>query len=202
HTVDPKFHVSNCEALQQMKRKSRFERYVVAVRPDGTFRLNLIDGKRKTEELRKLAVCQNCMDKLRFDGFVMGLPRPDRIRLVQSFTLDRFFEKFSKTLLTDIPQFNSDEAPLNDYAQGFSTKSNFVRAAANWTCQNPKCRAWLGGAHHRRFLHVHHVNGMKCDDESQNHRVLCIACHAEQPSHGHMKRLPEYKQFLAIRATL
>jgi hypothetical protein len=26
--------------------------------------------------------------------------------------------------------------------------------------------------------------------------VLCIRHHAEQPMHGHMKRLPDYQEFL------
>ena len=124
------------------------------------------------------------------------------MRLVSSFTLDRFFDKFPRNLHTIKPEHDSDSAPLNDYAQDFSAKSNAVRAAANWTCQNRHCAVRLGRQEHRKFLHVHHLNGLKSDDASHNLRVLCIGCHANEPSHGHMKGTPDYKTFMAMRATL
>lgn len=34
------------------------------------------------------------------------------------------------------------------------------------------------------------------DDSAENLRVLCIRCHSEQPNHGHMRSLPQYKAFL------
>ena len=201
-SIDPKFHIANCETLKEMKRRARAARYVVAARLDGTFRLNIIDGNKKTETLRKLAVCQNCMAMLEFDGFQMRLPRPSRYRLVNAFTLDRFFEQFPRSLHEIRPEHDSDTAPLNDYAQDFSAKSNILRAAANWRCQNAECGVHLWKPEHRRFLHVHHINGVKWDDTSHNHKVLCIGCHANEPSHGHMKGLPEYKSFMAIRNQL
>lgn len=200
--IDPKFHVTNCETLKEMKRQARAARYVVAARLDGTFRLNIIDGNRKTETLRKLAVCQNCMGMLSFDGFQMTLPRSSRYRLVNSFTLDRFFERYPRSLHVITPEHDSDNAPLNDYAQDFSDRSNALRAAANWTCQNSGCRVRLVKLEHRRYLHVHHINGVKSDDAAHNHKVLCIGCHANEPSHGHMKGLPDYKAFMAIRGGL
>jgi hypothetical protein len=198
-SIDPKFHVANCETLKEMKRRARAARYVIATRLDGTFRLNIINGTRKTEELKKLAVCQNCIDLLKFDGFEMTLSKPMRMRLVNSFTLDRFFEKFSRSLHTITPEHDSESAPLNDYAQDFSAKSNAARAAANWTCQNPSCSVRLDRQEYRRFLHVHHLNGLKSDDAANNLRVLCIGCHASEPNHGHMKSMPDYKTFIALK---
>jgi hypothetical protein len=139
---------------------------------------------------------------LEFDGFQMGLPRPSRYRLVSAFTLDRFFEKYPRSLHEIRPEHDSDTAPLNDYAQDFSVKSNILRAAANWSCQNYQCGVHLSRQDLRRYLHVHHINGVKSDDGSYNHKVLCIGCHANEPNHGHMKGLPEYKAFMAIRHTL
>jgi hypothetical protein len=201
-SIDPKFHVANCETLKEMTRKARAARYVIATRVDGTFRLNIIDGNHKTETLRKLAVCQNCLDFLKFDGFAMTSPKPSRMSIVTAFTLDRFFEKYARSLHIVRPEHDSDSAPLNDYTQDFSAKSNAIRAAANWTCQNPRCRVVLASREHRRFLHVHHLNSIKSDDGPHNHRVLCIGCHADEPNHGHMKRLPDYRAFTLLKASL
>lgn len=200
-SVDPKFHVSNCETLLDMKRRARFARYVVATRLDGTFRVNLIEGARRRQELRRLAVCQNCMDKLHFDGFRMTSPRPTRSSIVQNFTIAKFFERYPKILHIEIPIHDSDSAPLNDYSPDFSAKSNQLRVAANWQCQNQECGVWLGTRQHRRYLHVHHINGLKSDDSPENLRVLCIGCHAEQPSHGHMRSMPDYRSYRRIKET-
>jgi hypothetical protein len=48
---------------------------------------------------------------------------------------------------------------------------------------------------------VHHINGLKSDDSPENLRVLCIGCHAEQPSHGHMRSMPDYRSYRRIKET-
>ena len=40
----PKFHVSNCKKLKEMRSQKRFGRYVVAARDDGQFQINVIAG--------------------------------------------------------------------------------------------------------------------------------------------------------------
>ncbi|HEY1614993.1 MAG TPA: hypothetical protein VGF97_15005, partial [Rhizomicrobium sp.] len=198
-SIDPKFHIAHCDTLKEMKRQSRQARYVVATRTDGEFKLNIIDGSRKSETVRKLSVCQNCLALLFFDGFEMNMPKPIRSREVSAFSIARFFEKFSRDLHEIEPQHDSDSAPVNDYNQDFSARSNALRRAKNWTCQNRNCGVYLGNQSHRRFLHVHHINGQKSDDAPGNHKVLCIKCHAEEPSHGHMRAMPDYRAFAALR---
>jgi hypothetical protein len=197
--VDPKFHVADCGTLQEMKQKKRFARYVVATRLDGTFRLNIINGGQKSEEVKKLSVCQNCMNQLQFDGFQMTMARQARYALVNSFSIERFFQKYPKTLLVEVPKHDADTAPLNDYNQDFSQKSMALRAAANWTCQNVSCGISLAKPDLRRFLHIHHLNSIKSDDSASNLKILCIRCHADEPNHGHMKTLPDYIHFTSLR---
>ncbi|WP_443749356.1 hypothetical protein [Asticcacaulis solisilvae] len=199
--IDPKFHVVNCDTLDEMKRRRRFARYVVATKLDGTFRLNIINGSEKTSETKKLSVCQNCMNFLHFDGFDMTMPRARRYELVNAFSIGRFFEKYPKTLISDVPKHDADNAPLNDYNQDFSAKSTALRVAANWQCQNISCGISLRDTNLRKYLHVHHLNGVKSDDSASNHKVLCIACHADEPNHGHMKSLPEYREFMGLGLT-
>ena len=71
--------------------------------------------------------------------------------------------------------------------------SAWLRAEKQWTCENEKCRINL---EKRRYdLHVHHVLG-RGFNSPQHLKVLCIACHAEEPDHAFMKAYPEYKAFL------
>jgi hypothetical protein len=42
---------------------------------------------------------------------------------------------------------------------------------------------------------VHHISSNKFDCRPENLRCLCIRCHANQPNHGQLRLLPEYKEF-------
>jgi len=37
---------------------------------------------------------------------------------------------------------------------------------------------------------------MKNENFKGNLQVLCLGCHANQPQHGRLKKLPEYRVFL------
>src|SRR5262249_52972314 len=91
----PKFHVADCKTLQQKQQQNGLARYVVTTCHDGSFVVNLIgkDGD-VTRSTMPLDVCQNCLDKLAFEGFSRFLPGPRRMKIVSQFTIERFFERF------------------------------------------------------------------------------------------------------------
>jgi len=37
---------------------------------------------------------------------------------------------------------------------------------------------------------------LKYDNNDENLEVLCIGCHAEQVQHAHLKRTPDYQEFI------
>lgn len=81
-----------------------------------------------------------------------------------------------------------DLFPDNPY---WTALSSWLREEKNWTCE--KCGINL---ENRKYdLHVHHVLG-RGFNSPQHLKVLCIACHAEEPDHAFMKAYPEYKAFL------
>ena len=73
--------------------------------------------------------------------------------------------------------------------------SRWIREEKQWTCE--KCRINL--EERQSDLHAHHVFG-RGFNSPQHLKVLCIACHAEEPYHAFMKEHPEYKAFLKWRA--
>ena len=73
--------------------------------------------------------------------------------------------------------------------------SRWIREEKQWTCE--KCRINL--EERRSDLHAHHVFG-RGFNSPQHLKVLCIACHAEEPYHEFMKAYPEYQEFLKWRA--
>jgi hypothetical protein len=191
----PRFHIADCETLQQMKQRNAFDRYVVATRDDGSFVVNMIGkGGQVTRKTRQLNVCQNCLYKLAFDGFSRDFSGQRRRMMVSQFTIRRFFEKFPKSLFSVRPADTAETAPVNNYPADFEIISERLRTRRGWTCE--RCDRSFAILSDRKFLHVHHKDGRKNNSSDLNLRVLCLGCHAKEPLHAHMKRLPEYRDFV------
>lgn len=181
-----------------MREKNRFSmRYVVATRTDGRFLLNVISTGPPRTELHSLSVCQNCLTRLRFDGFTNHWPEGKKKSAVNGFSLDEFFSRCPKSLHVEHPTHNSDNAPLNSYTPDFDAISSPARAAANWTCN--RCGINLSDKAYQKFLHTHHKNGVRSDNTSSNLEVLCVGCHSEEPLHSHIKAAPDYAAYQRMK---
>lgn len=185
----PRFHIYNCRTLDDMRNNGRFDRYVVSDRDDDVFFIRIDAGPLRQT---KLSVCQNCLDKLSWDGFSLENTKEKRYGVVQSFTLRRFFERYPRALIPVLPKHTVDTAPINDYPLNWDDISNELRRQLGYRCQ--ECEIHLS-AEFRRFLHVHHLNGLKYDTSPNNLRCLCIECHSKSYGHSHMRSLPEYAEF-------
>src|SRR5438105_4185565 len=61
----PRFHISHCDKLQEMRANNRYQRYVVSTRESGIFQINLKAQTSSRFEAReeRLRVCQFCLAK-------------------------------------------------------------------------------------------------------------------------------------------
>jgi hypothetical protein len=182
--TQPRYHLATCRKIKQMYAAGRGQRYVVSTRTDGIFSVNIGSaGGRRTEDL-KLKVCKLCLQQLGFDH---------EQAFVDRFLPEHFFVKFPVSPHVRLPSHDSDGAPLNDYTVDFPQISEKTRQAANWRCA--ECRADLAAPQLHRFLHVHHRDGNRWDNSPHNLQALCICCHAEQPSHAHLRRNSDYHKY-------
>jgi len=195
HESLPKYHLSYCATLERMQRDRRFARYVVANRDDGTFLVNLMSSQDNRARLLPLSVCQFCLGNLNWKGFTSLVSREDRLDAVGAFSLPEFFATYPKDLVAVLPPHTSDTSPLNDYTLDWGDVSERTKRVRNYTCEGCDRRLTLRAA---RYLHVHHRNGLKHDNSDDNLEVLCIACHANEPHHGHMKSHRDYAEFLQL----
>jgi hypothetical protein len=191
---EPRYHLATCSTIERMHAANRITRYVVAQHPNGLFSVNITSNNRTHSEMRRLSVCQNCLAKLSFEGFRFGMLDVARRRAVDQFTPEKFFSVYPKSPHTRFPKHDEYGAPLNDYTRDFRQISLELRARRGWKCD--QCHRVFIGQRERKFLHVHHCNGERWNNSEENLEVLCVGCHANEPSHAHMKDLPIYREFI------
>ena len=192
---DPRYHFTYCSKLDEMREKKRIKRYVVATENTGQFLINHIDGPSVTSHRKQLDVCQMCLDKFQYEGFSLGSPSAERKQIVARFSPQQFFGQYPRDLSDFSYLKSADISPIDTYPDDWRERSRIARSDANWTCRS--CKIVLAGPD-KKFLHVHHINGVVSDVSPSNLVPLCIRCHSKQPFHGHICSLPDYKAFVAM----
>jgi len=194
---DPRFHISACKMLLQMKSAGRFQqKYVVATREDGLFPVHYI-GSGAIVPDKKLNICQYCLGHIKYKGFTYSkMTEKERRFAVDSFSIAEFFDKYPKSLQPEVPLHNDITAPTNTYPSNFNEISKAYRNKIGWVCE--KCLISLKDENLHRYLHVHHKDGGQHNNVDSNLEALCIYCHSEEPMHSHMKRTIMYKEFMDL----
>lgn len=174
-----KFHVADCETLEAMRSKNRFDRYVVTQAITGDFEIAGTDAKGSPHQgIARLQVCLNCLKKLNYKSSLLKSSIRKQVR--DEFALLEFFETYS-TRFSTLPRGVAEQGS-GGYTADWQGLSKVLREASGHTCED--CRVCLDDARH--LLHVHHINGVKNDNRRSNLQVLCKDCHRKQPSHQHI----------------
>ena len=174
-TSNYKFHFKWCKTLASMEGQGKRDRYRAKYDIcNPVFEIN--DGKRKN----KLKVCLNCCNEFfpTYSHF-----NANQRNVESKFSIPEFFEKFGKLNL----QLSSHPGGIDDYAKDWPNVARKEKVKAQWKCQDKKCKHPMKDySQDRQNLHVHHINGVKSYNVSDNLQVVCRACHAQKPGHGHM----------------
>lgn len=188
-----RFHIADCETLDKMRRQQRFERYIATTDVSGLFSVHGEDFYEGSKEGRApLHVCINCLKLLNYkQARVSGWHGKVR----DTFKLDEFFDTYA-SCFSQLPSRTIADAASSSYSADWATISEQVRADYNWTCN--ACLVNLSS--HRNLLHVHHIDGVKSNNNRKNLKVLCAACHRMQPLHERMHvSLANMKTINALR---
>ena len=195
HSRGYKFHLTRCNAIDNAFKNRRNSRYVISLRTDGQFKINLLNDNIvvKKDLVEPMKVCKYCLYKLDYKKYTAH-PKKIKNTIYNDFNLEEYFSIYQYTKLNNKNFRNSTSAPLNIYNKDFKLKSKSIREDKNYTCQ--KCLVNLSKKENRRFLHTHHKDGDKSNDNLTNLQVLCIECHSNQPGHERLKYGLDYRNFM------
>ena len=94
-------------------------------------------------------------------------------------------------------QVDNESIP-NCYQQDWNKIAAEYKKKVNYQCEDPLCRfSDLSNSAMRRYLHCHHVNMDKTDNNFSNLKAFCLECHAKQPNHGHMQN-SQYRKYVEL----
>ncbi len=193
HTSEYKFHLTRCFTIQNMEKNGRYNsRYVYTNRKDGVFLVNQMRyGQVISKNIKiRLELCQNCWDNLRINGTTerLGVSSKD------SFDISAYFKRFN-IHIRDLPTHNPVSAPLNTYQDEQERLAKRLKKKYHYVCQ--QCKNTYDT--HSSWLHLHHIDGQKSNNLPSNLTIYCLACHAEEPFHQHMKSHKDYEKAKEFR---
>lgn len=192
-----RFHVADCQTLIKMRDMGKYDRYVVTNRRDGKFivnRINYGDLIEKEVEM-ELKVCKHCLMALNYKNYD-SISYSGKDTVWENFDIMKYFEQFDSKI-KKLPRHDPRTAPINIYPDNMEDISNLYRERINWKCEE----CLLDFKIYKKFLHVHHLDGNKSNNNPSNLQALCIGCHAEKDSHSQLKNSPEWPLFISYKTS-
>ena len=185
-----KFHITNCRTLIEAQQSRRYGRYVVSIKTDGMFSINIRRGSWTEEDKeQKLHVCKNCLGALNYKGY-RGASERAKGEIYRGFSIEEYLQsKEEQTIIR--PNHTNIDAPLDEYTEDWRDIAENFKRKQSYTCA--KCGINL--SEDKNFLHVHHIDGLKYNNWDDNLKALCIACHSTEPGHSHMQKRGEFREF-------
>lgn len=161
----PKFHITNCEVIQEQRAKGKFEnRYY-------WHNSNLVDltDTQTGDEFNQVSIdlCSKCKAQSSISNYS---------------DTQGFFNLLDKQEQEDINQ--EFEVDIFGYTLDWQQISREFRKEKEYTCETCGLKIEVPGD--KRFIHTHHKSGNKLNNRRNNLECLCVLCHSfKDNTHEH-----------------
>ena len=190
-----KYHLVNCSTLKQAESGGWRDKYKMSQRRDGRFFYRFISDNKvyKINEDQLLEVCANCLKEIN------NKHKSNIIYTKMNFKPEIFFsDEFRDKWINDVSFGMATGSIPNLYQQDWKEISKKYKEKINYQCEGSGCKyPDLSKPDMRKYLHTHHLNMDKANNNYSNLEALCLACHADQPGHEHMKN-KHYRDYLKL----
>lgn len=189
-----KFHLVRCSTIERAESERWRDRYKMSNRRDGRFYYRFISDSDVYKELtdQRLFICMNCLSKITDAGVIpRGMHK-------QQFVPKIFFEYADADKMVGIEErgeYGSQSVP-NKYAKDWRLIADNLKKNKGFQCEGVDCpHRDLSAPAMRKYLHAHHKDLDKSNNDFSNLEALCVYCHANEPNHSHMKGTRQYKEY-------
>lgn len=192
----PKYHIFNCHTITNMIREGRAHRYKISSRTDGKFRFVIVRTNRtETIQDQPLEVCWHCLTM--YNKLLKRSESKDTFSnrgLLSDFVCSNYESELN--LFRSTYKYDTDTIP-NMYSSDWDKIARFYKRQREYKCEY--CFWQPTDKYHYKFIHAHHINGVKNINIKDNIRILCISCHARENGHGHLMRTDDYVEFIKLK---
>lgn len=159
----PRFHLCNCKTIQDFKARGTFNtEYRWA---NGEFiQVRDMDDNYLDKTITNLPLCKNCAEILRNGQNDIYKDNND----------------FVKELKKAVPQETVTDVDILGYTKEWQEISRAYREKKNYTCE--RCGIKITNVFDQGYMHCHHRDGNKINNQEANLECLCILCHSKVDS--------------------
>lgn len=155
----PRFHLTKCDVINGFIKNNLYNTYYEW----SNHKTNDITD-RDIDELypnQTLQLCRRCTEQLK-----------SKIKIKDT-------KDFFNTLDTEEQNNNEIQVDILGYTRDFNRISRAYRERQNYTCEECGVVCREKPLHERWWWHTHHIDGNKTNNNPNNLKCLCIACHAD-----------------------
>lgn len=170
----PRFHICKCQTIEAFIASGGFKSHYVKANTVPVPVIDLDDSYIE-KEIPNLPLCSNCRSMIKANA---------DIDFDTNASAEKFVEMLKKS--NNEAENENQEVDLFGYVKNWEFISKKFREEKNYTCEN--CGLQITNLYYRQYIHVHHINGNKLNNNYSNLICLCLYCHAHVDDH-HLKRL-------------
>ena len=154
----PKFHLVKCKTIEEFIDKKLFNSFYLWSNSETN---DITDRDHRTIEKNvTLELCGYCKKKI--------------------YESINDTEDFFSAIGSEIVNDTEVEVDINGYKKDWQLISRNYQSKVNHTCE--KCGIIMTDRFDHRFLHTHHIDGNKLNNNDSNLKCLCALCHSNVDS--------------------